>query len=213
MVFRACLRRLLSAASPAKGLGSYNQRFNNTSTVVWELPYGKGRRWSSSGNPVLTGVLGGWRVTGINTITAGQPVNISYGRPTAFQVSTLAPTYRPNYVGAVSIRPSAVRPTISTSQPSAPSTATPNDPSSPLGNLGRNVATTNGIYDFDFGLHKEFPLKREGMRIEFRSEFFNLFNKSNLGRRRRTCWRGTSARSRALASPARPIQFALKFAS
>ena len=67
--------------------------------MVWELPYGKGRRWSSSGNPVLTGVLGGWRVTGINTITAGQPVNISYGPPTAFQVSTLAPTYRPNYVG------------------------------------------------------------------------------------------------------------------
>ena len=84
-------------------------------------------------------------------------------------------------LAAVSIRPSAARPTISTSQPSAPSTATPNDPSSPLGNLGRNVATTNEIYDFDFGLHKEFPLKREGMRIEFRSEFFNLFNKSNLG--------------------------------
>jgi hypothetical protein len=89
-----------------KGLGSYNQPVNNTTTVVWEIPYGKGRRWGSSANPVLRGVIGGWRVTGINTATAGQPVNISYAPPTAFSVSSY-PTYRPNYVGGSPLLPRA----------------------------------------------------------------------------------------------------------
>ncbi len=194
-----------------KGLGSYNQPYNNTTTVVWELPYGKGRRWGSSANAVANGVLGGWRVTGINTLTAGQPVNISYGPPTAFQVSTLAPTYRPNYTGGslYSAERSATN-YFNKAAFIAPSTATPNDASSPFGNLGRNVAVTNGISNLDFGLHKEFPLMREGMRIEFRSEFFNLFNKTNLGAPSANVLAGNFGTITGLASPARQIQFALK---
>lgn len=53
-----------------KGLGSYNQPFNNTSTAVWEVPFGKGRRFGSGINSVANAVVGGWRLTGINTATA-----------------------------------------------------------------------------------------------------------------------------------------------
>jgi hypothetical protein len=81
-----------------KALGSYNQPVNNTTTVVWELPFGRGRRVGSSASGIVNAVLGGWRLTGINTMTSGQPINISYGPPSAFSVSG-APTYRPNYLG------------------------------------------------------------------------------------------------------------------
>ena len=43
------------------------------------------------------------------------------------------------------------------------------------------MARTNPIYNLDLGAHKDFPLPREGTSLEFRSEFFNLFNKTNLG--------------------------------
>ena len=81
-----------------KGLGAYDQPFNNTTSVVWELPYGKGRRWGGSAPGIVDGILGGWRLTGINTMTSGQPINITYSPATIGQVSG-APSYRPNYVG------------------------------------------------------------------------------------------------------------------
>lgn len=193
-----------------KGVGSYNQPVNNTTTVVWEVPYGKGRRWGSSAPALARFVLGGWRLTGINTATSGQPINISYGPPAAFQVST-APTYRPNYIGG-SLYSSDRSPTNYFNRAAiiAPSNATPNDASQPFGNLGRNVAMTPPIFNFDGGLHKDFALPWESKRIEFRSEFFNLFNKTNLGPASSNVLANNFGAITSLTSPARQIQFALK---
>ncbi len=44
----------------------------------------------------------------------------------------------------------------------------------------RNLFRTPGFWNFDFGLYKSFRLPREGMSLQFRSEFFNLFNHANL---------------------------------
>jgi hypothetical protein len=193
-----------------KALGSYNQPVNNTTTFVWEVPYGKGRRWGSGLNPLVNAVLGGWRLTGINTMTSGQPINISYAAPAAFQVST-APTYRPNYVGGDIYSPErSVTNYFNRNAVSAPSVATPNDPSRPFGNLGRNVARTEAIFNFDGGAHKDFNLPWEGMRVEFRAEFFNLFNTTNLGSAQGNVLANNYGTITGLSSPARQIQFALK---
>ncbi len=193
-----------------KGPGSYNQPVNNTTTVIYELPYGRNQRWGGGANAVVNGILGGWRLSAINTMTSGQPVNISYGPPSNFSVSS-APTYRPNYVGGslYGANRGAVG-YLNRSAVSAPSTANPNDPSHPFGNLGRNVATTNSIFNLDFGLHKSFPLPWEGKRVEFRSEFFNLLNKSNLGAPSSNVLANNFGTITSLSSPARQIQFALK---
>ena len=172
------------------------------------------QRWSTSGiNSVANAVVGGWRLTGINTATAGQPINISYGPPTAFQTSSVV-TYRPNYLGG-SLYSAERSPTnyFNKAAFSAPSAATPNDPSNPYGNLGRNVATTPAIFNFDLGAHKEFALPlKEGARLEFRAEFFNLFNRTNLGAPSANVLAGNFGAITSLSSPARQIQFALKLA-
>ncbi|MCU1327242.1 MAG: Outer rane receptor for ferrienterochelin and colicin [Bryobacterales bacterium] len=194
-----------------KGIGSYNQPLNDTATIVWEVPFGKGRRWGSGMNSVANAVAGGWRLTGINTATSGQPVNISYGPPTAFQVNTVS-TYRPNYVGG-SLYSDTRDPAayLNKAAYSAPSAATPNDPSNPFGNLGRNVVSTPAIFNFDLGAHKEFPVPiREDMRVEFRAEMFNLFNRTNLGAPSANVLAGNFGAITSLSSPARQIQFALK---
>lgn len=50
-----------------------------------------------------------------------------------------------------------------------------------LGNLGRNTIIGPGLRSTDFSLTKNFELPfREGMRLEFKTEFFNLFNKTSL---------------------------------
>jgi hypothetical protein len=84
------------------------------------------------------------------------------------------------------------------------------DPSQPFGNLGRNVARTESIYNFDLGLHKEFALLREDLRLQFRSEFFNLFNTTNLGSPAQNVSNANFGTITGLSSPARQIQFALK---
>ncbi|MGH9673874.1 MAG: TonB-dependent receptor domain-containing protein, partial [Bryobacteraceae bacterium] len=193
-----------------KGLGSYNQPVNNTTTLVWEAPFGHGRTWGGSSSALLNGILGGWRLTAINLMTSGQPVNISYAPPSNFQVSG-APTYRPNYVGG-DLYSTTRDPAnyFNRAAVIAPSVATPNDPSRPFGNLGRNVASTRAIYNLDFGTHKDFALPWEGKRVEFRAEFFNLFNKTNLGAPAGNVLANNFGTITSLAAPARQIQFALK---
>jgi hypothetical protein len=143
-------------------------------------------------------------------MTSGQPVNISYAPPSAFQVSS-APTYRPIYLGGDLY--SADRDPINyfnRTAVAAPSTLTPNDPSRPFGNLGRNVARTEAIYNFDLGLHKDFALMSETRRLEFRAEFFNLFNTTNLGAPSSNVLANNFGQITTLSSIGRQIQFGLK---
>ncbi len=71
-----------------KGVGI--QPFNNT---VYDLPYGKGRKFGSSANSILVAVLGGWRATLINTMVSGMPVNLNYSPASRYSAACL-PTGR-----------------------------------------------------------------------------------------------------------------------
>jgi hypothetical protein len=187
-----------------KAVGAYNQPLNNTTSVVWEVPYGRGRKWGSQIPGVVDAILGGWRITGINTMTSGQPVNISYSPAAIGQVSG-APTYRPHYIGG-DIYAADPTPTAWFNR----AAFTLPDPSQPFGSAGRNIASTEAIYNFDLGLHKEFSLVREDLRLQFRSEFFNLFNTTNLGAPAQNVSNANFGTITGLSSPARQIQLALK---
>jgi hypothetical protein len=155
------------------GISGYNQPLNNTTTFVWELPFGRERRWANSLTPVLETIVGGWRLTAINTMTSGLPVNLTYSPSSAFQVSS-APTYRPNVLGDIygdgSINNYFNRDAV----------VIPTDRSQPFGNAPRNVARGPAIYSLDLGLHKSVGLVSD-TRLEFRVEAFNALNKTNFG--------------------------------
>ena len=158
------------------GLSGYNQPINNTTTVVWELPFGRGRRWANELNPVVEAIVGGWRLTAINTMTSGLPVNLNYSPSAQFPVSG-APTYRPNVIGDIYGRG---RQTID-NYFNRDNVMVPTDPSQPFGNAPRNVARGPAIYTLDLGLHKSFGLGLGESRLEFRIEAFNALNKTNFG--------------------------------
>ena len=191
----------------SKGVSNYDQPFQNTTTVIWEIPVKKmtGAGYAKVANDALRG----WRFTAINSILGGQPVNFSYSPTSAFQVSSLSGlVYRPNLVG---------NPILPTDQRTiqqyfnAANVQIPTDVSHPFGNAGRNIARSNGLWQVDAGLHKDFALPWEGKRLEFRAESFNALNRTNF--KAPNANRSSSAFGAITSAwPARQMQFALRLA-
>ncbi|MBA3714581.1 MAG: TonB-dependent receptor [Pyrinomonadaceae bacterium] len=199
-----------------RGLSNYDQPINNTTSVVFDLPFGKGRRFGSDAARIVDAVLGGFRLTLINTMTSGQIGNLTYNAPAAFQVSTVL-SYRPNIIGDLVV-PSDQRTPDNYLNRNA--VAIPTNRSQPFGSAGRNTVRGPAFFQSDLGLHKQFPLFNETTRLEFRAEAFNLFNHSNFAAPDTNASNitrdvsgnvigGTFGTLRT-AFPAREIQFALK---
>ena len=53
-------------------------KFINVTSVVYQLPFGKGRKFGSQWNPFVDGALGGWELNTINTANTGLPLNVQY---------------------------------------------------------------------------------------------------------------------------------------
>jgi hypothetical protein len=174
----------------------YNLPLSNVTSLIYELPFGKGKHFGSSINGAEDAVLGGWQVSAINTAQAGTPFNLTYTPNTAQQVSQqISATYR----GANEYRPDRVpgqKVTQGRSSRAAntgyvnyinyaafvlpPVKDVAGNALSPFGNASRNPGRTPSFYETDFDLNKRFNLPVESMKLEFRAEFYNVFNHTNL---------------------------------
>lgn len=159
-----------------KGRSNYDQPYNNTTSLVYDLPFGKGARFASGVNGVVDGIIGGWRMTLINTVTSGLPANLVYSPAAQFVIGSSL-TYRPNqlladlYSSRGSVNPDNYL--------NINGVAVPTDRTRPIGTAGRNTLRGPNFRQTDLGLHKSFPLINETTRLEFRMEAFNLFNRTN----------------------------------
>lgn len=196
-----------------RAVSDFDQPFNNTTAVVYELPFGRGRRYAKSMPGLLEALAGGWQLNAINSLWSGTPVNLSYNAPLQAQVSQTLPdwrggiSYRPNVLGPV-MTPEGQRSHERWLDPAQ--VAIPTDPSQPFGNAGRNIARRPGLSQLDLGIQKSFVLPwREGMALQFRGEAFNAFNRTNFGNpqtNRSVATFGTINNT----FPARQIQFAIR---
>ncbi len=205
-----------------RGPGAYDQPFNNTTSFVWDLPFGKGRAWLGDLPSALDAALGGWTLTGINTMASGQTVNFRY-TPSPVTANL------PSFIGGVALRPNLVgNPLLPKGDRTIDrwfNTEAVRLPTQdqPFGNAGRNIGRGPAFYQFDLGLQKNFALSfiNEVSKLEFRAEFFNLLNKTNFGTPSGTATGivfnadGTLRTAGGFGtirstSPARQIQFALK---
>ncbi|HUQ93385.1 MAG TPA: TonB-dependent receptor [Bryobacteraceae bacterium] len=163
-----------------KGPSGYNQPLNNTFTVIWEIPFGKGKRFGGSMPRIADHVIGGWNISQTTTANSGLPVNLVYSPVSRLQVGSIG-NIRANIIGNP-ILPESQRPirelylNRDTVQEILSNNATVADP---YGNSGRNNVRAPGYFGTDMGVHKRFSV-RESMFVEFRAEFFNLFNRTNL---------------------------------
>jgi len=163
------------------GTSAYDQPLNNTTSVVWSVPVGRGRRWLSDAGVLTEGLLGGWTISGINTMTSGEPATLRYSPAASFQVSGIqqdfrgANTYRPNQNGD----PYGDRDSV-TAYLSRDTVTAPTDPSQPFGNAPRNSVRGPWFWQMDLVAAKDFPLPvGPQTRVQVRLEAFNLLNKVN----------------------------------
>jgi len=194
-----------------KGIGAYDQPFNNTTSFVWELPVGRGRWLGGSMNSVLDAVIGGWTLSGVNTMTSGQPITFRYG-------PSPVTNNLPSFLGGVALRPNVICDPINRGERTNPtrdyfvrSCLTTPSVTSPFGNVGRNTARSNNYFNLDLAVQKQFRIPiTELTRIELRAEFFNVFNRTNFQAANSDI---NSAAFGTINStfPARQIQVALKF--
>jgi hypothetical protein len=201
-----------------KAVSDYDQPFQNTTALVWDVPVGKGRKFGSGMPAVADAVAGGWRITGINTMISGQPINFSYTPTAPETVVTNTLTMRPNLVGNPFLPASQRTPQryFDISAFRAPDTIT--DPatgkidySHPFGNAGRNIGRSDAQYTLDLGIDKSFRVLSEGRRLEFRAEAFNLLNKTNFQAAASNISSPGSFGTITKTFPARQMQLALKF--
>ena len=165
-----------------RGESAYDQPLNNTLTVLWDLPYGRGRMFGGNAPALVQGVLGGWQLSAINTDTSGQPVNLTYTDTAAFDVSDLL-AYRPNVSGNP-VSPSSGRIKTATALTGFLNSSTvtiPTNPNAPYGNAGRNSLRDYDFNELDTGLHKNFRLWSESSALDMRLEAFNVLNHVNYG--------------------------------
>jgi hypothetical protein len=164
------------------GLSAYHQPYNTTTSVVLELPFGRGRRFLSDPSPLVEALVGGWLVAGINSIYSGETVTLTYTPAASFQVSGIqqdfrgANNYRPNLVGDP-VLPSDQRTHLTYLNRDA--VVIPTDPSQPFGNAPRNNLRGPFIWQIDFVAAKRIPMPWRSSHLEFRFEAFNLLNRTN----------------------------------
>jgi len=181
------------------GPTSFDVKLINVTSIVYDLPVFKDRA-----------LLGGWQLNAINTANTGTPVNVYYAPSTANDVTGLSAEYRGETFQRPNVSGSAQGQSTAQSLLTyfAGYTFTTPPASAPFGNLGRNAFRAPGLEQWDLGVSKSFRIT-EGIRLQFRGEFFNVLNHTNFGLPNQTST-STAFGTITTTYPARQIQFGLK---
>ncbi len=155
-----------------------NQSF--IASAIYDLPFGRGKQFGSSWNEATDAVLGGWQITVIERVSSGFPVPLidsNNQSGTAFNSGGDSYNFnRPD--GVPDCNPYKAdhgqHQWINSTCFVAPAVGE-------LGNARRVPVVGPDFVNTDFSLVKQFALAREGTGLDFRAEFFNLFNHTQYG--------------------------------
>jgi hypothetical protein len=168
--------------SDMRAVSSYDALHQANAFVVWQLPFGRGKRVGTSMGRALDAVVGGWQISANWVQTSGLPFSVTNGR----QWSTnwnITPNATPNGKPHVAV-------TNNKNAPPASGTASgPNLWTDPAGELAAWSTTLpgqsgsyrtlrgSGNFGFDTGVSKRWTMPfNERHAVQFRWESFNLFN-------------------------------------
>ena len=148
------------------GRASFDIRHSAVINATYDLPFGRGK------NGFAHRVFADWQVSGIETLLSGVPFTpqLSYNPANDGNTrNSVRPSWNPNFAGArINGGPNQY--------------FNPNAFTTPLagtyGNVGRDVLQGPGLATLDLSLAKKFFLS-ERLSLQFRSEFFNLLNRTN----------------------------------
>jgi len=175
-----------------------------TISSVYQLPFGKGRKFGGSWNRFANAFGGGWQVNGIAALQTGQPLAITTQNTSGAGNASLRPNntgHSAKLDGPVVDRLNRYFDKSVFTQP-APFT---------FGNTGRVLpdVRTPGAKNLNFSLFKSFAVV-ERFSLQFRAEAFNLFNTPQFGRPNSNMNNAQFGVISATANDPRQLQFGLK---
>lgn len=187
-----------------RSVASYDTPHFAAINGVWELPFGKGKRYLAS-RGVAQAVLGNWQMNGITTFRTGVPLSLTMASNTLFNFGG---PQRPNWTGASGELDGRVASRVNryfdplVYQAPAPYT---------FGNTPRFMAGLRGpgVANFDVSVFKNIPLW-ERVSLQFRAEAFNIANRAEFGLPNTSIGSPAAGVITAQANSPRDIQFALK---
>jgi len=186
-----------------RGPSDNNRTHVAAANLVWELPK------VASASPLVKQITNGWELSPIITAHSGAPVNFTNGIDVALDGANRTSRQRPDIVGDPIINGDRPKSAWLFDYFNRAAFALPAPGT--FGDLGRNAFTGPGFFQMDLGAYKNFEI-RERMRLQFRSEFFNLPNHANFANPNTTISSSSFGRITSIASGSsgRVVQFALK---
>lgn len=172
-----------------KSIGFFDRPNRLVFTYIYDLPFGRAQ------NGALGKVIGGWQLSGLTTYESGVPYTVINGQDADGLGG--ASFDRPNFnpAGRKGVR-AVPNTTSSTGYVNPDDGGRPINPAEARyigiaanngtartapGNLGRNTERAPGLKNWDVNIVKNIAIA-EGMRLEFRSEFFNIWNTPMYGK-------------------------------
>jgi hypothetical protein len=187
-----------------RGNSGFDMRHRLTHSMNYDMPFGKGRKWSFDSG-VANAVLGGWAMNVIFTSQTGLPFtpalatsvsNAGGSRPDRLKAGTLD-SRTPNLWYDTSFNRADAAWGV-------PRQFT-------FGNSGRNILFGPGRVNFDYSVFKDFNFS-ERFKLQYRAEFFNLFNTPQFDLPNSSIGNPNAGTITSIVGNPRQVQMALRFA-
>jgi len=184
-------------------------------SYVLDLPFGHGKKFGGSATGIANQLISGWGIDGTTVFSSGFPVKINYGGSASklaasglLGQSTLRPDVAPGCNKGTSVNNNQVHIWFNPTCFAAPAAWSFGDESRVDSTL-----TQDGVNNWDFAAFKTTTFG-ERYHVQFRAEFFNLFNRAQFGAPNGTCCISNNGNfgvvNNTVGNP-RLIQFGLKF--
>jgi hypothetical protein len=168
--------------SLSTGASPYDIRHAFKINWLYELPFGPGKRFAASNNPVLSRLIGGWQINGIGRIQSGQAFLLTSGRSTLSQydagVIPMVPRSKLQSMGKIVKDPSGLVYVVDKALIGPDGRANPDYLQVPTvpGQLGYSIFLYGpGLVRIDGTLAKRVRVN-ERVNVELRAEVLNVFN-------------------------------------
>jgi outer membrane receptor protein involved in Fe transport len=135
---------------------------------IYELPFGRGKRFGNSLSGVADKIVGGWQLAGLASFGTGQPYSVTYTSRTLGW-----PNGRADIVGDPHPADRSIDRWFDPAAFAVPAPFT-------YGNSARNMLFGPAFFNWDAALFKRTPIT-DRFTLEFRAEFFNILNHPSFG--------------------------------
>ena len=166
---------------------------------IYDLPFGRGKRFGSSVSGLAGKLLEGWQIAGISSFGSGEPFSVT------FTSTTLGwPSSRADIVGDPKVSDPSIVQWFNPAAFAVPAPFT-------YGNSARNLLFGPGFFNWDAAIFKNTMLT-DKVRLEFRVESFNVLNHPNFGLPASNISVPATVGRISSATDPRDIQFGLRLA-